>query len=939
MKHIGRHDIKVTRARVHNLKDVSVSIPKNELTVITGPSGSGKSSLAFDTIYVEGQRRYIESLSSYARQFLGQFQPPDVESIDGLSPSIAIDQKTSTRNPRSTVGTITEIFDYLRVLYARVGTLYCLDSGEEVRKWTIPQMVRNIKTYKEGARLHLLAPLRPKSLKEAKLLITQYLGLGFSRFRLNGEIVVLEDPKISHFADLSVVIDRLVLKPDMDKRLTDSLEHALKIGSGDVSVLIDDQEVFFSENNMAPSSKRIYPDLEPRLFSFNSPLGACPRCNGLGESKTFDEDRIVFDDGLSILDGAITPLTKKNTFLLRMVESVAKKEKVDIKKTKLRDLPDDFKQVLFYGTDKVYQYAFESENSVFKFSKPFPGVLNWLDKKYTETASDKVRVSLEEFMNIKVCPSCKGQRLGPVALATKVAEKNIMDISSMSIHDAAAFIDGLKLTGERAEISAKLLYEIRSRLHFLLDVGLDYLSLNRSAATLSGGEAQRIRLATQIGSALSGVLYVLDEPSIGLHQRDNLKLIQTLKALRDLGNTVLVVEHDEETMMEADYLIDMGPGAGVNGGNVVAADTRDNFLKSKVSVTASYLRGERALDIPKTRKQPSNWLKLRGAKENNLKKLDIDIPLGLFCAVTGVSGSGKSTLIHEVLVPALKYNLDKTNKHLWYRRNHQSLTGVEHIESIIELDQSPIGRTPHSNPATYSNLFDDIRTLYSKTPESQIRGYKPGRFSFNVKGGRCEECEGNGVKKVEMHFLPDIFITCSECKGSRYNRETLSVLYKGKNIADVLNMTISEAVGFFVNHTKIHRVLATLDSVGLGYMTLGQPATTLSGGEAQRLKLSRELAKRTKGHCLYVLDEPTTGLHFEDIRLLLGAINDLVSQGHSVIVIEHNLDVIKSADYVIDLGPNGGVHGGEVVAKGTPEEVSKVKTSHTGVYLKKVLKK
>ena len=938
MKSLGSQNIKVTRARVHNLKDVNVSIPKNELTVITGPSGSGKSSLAFDTIYVEGQRRYIESLSSYARQFLGQFQPPDVESIDGLSPSIAIDQKTSTRNPRSTVGTITEIFDYLRVLYARAGTLYCLESGEEVKKWTIPQMVREITKHKEGSRLHLLAPLHPKDNKEAKALIAQYLGLGFSRFRVDSEIIVLDDNNIKKCQTLEVVIDRLALKPDTDKRLTDSLEHALKVGRGDVIITVDDKELFFSENNMAPTSRRVYPDLEPRLFSFNSPLGACSRCNGLGETKTFDEDRVVFDDSLSILDGAITPLTKKNTFLLRMVECIAKVEKVNLKKTPLKDLSDDFKNLLFNGGDKLYEFGFESENSVFKFTKAFPGILNWLDKKYTETGSDKVRASLEEFMNIKLCPSCKGQRLGEVALATKICDKHIMEISSMSIADASRFVDAIEFEGEKKEISAKLILEVKMRLKFLLDVGLNYLSLNRSAATLSGGEAQRIRLATQIGSALSGVLYVLDEPSIGLHQRDNLKLIQTLKTLRDLGNTVLVVEHDDETMREADYLIDMGPGAGVNGGVVVAAAPTAKFLKDKNSITAAYLRGELGIDKPSKRRESSKWLKLKAASANNLKKVDVDIPLGVFSVVTGVSGSGKSTLIHEVLVPALKHKLDRANKHLWYRRNHQSLTGVEHIESIIELDQSPIGRTPHSNPATYSNLFDDIRTLYSKTPESQIRGYKPGRFSFNVKGGRCDECEGNGVKKVEMHFLPDIFITCSECKGSRYNRETLSILYKGKSISDVLNMTISEAVPFFANHTKINRVLSTLDSVGLGYMTLGQPATTLSGGEAQRLKLSRELAKRTKGHCLYVLDEPTTGLHFEDIKLLLAAINDLVEQGHSVLVIEHNLDVIKSADWVIDLGPEGGVNGGEILATGTPEEIAKVKKSYTGQFLKKILK-
>ena len=934
------NEIIVTKSKVHNLKEVSVTIPKNSLTVVTGPSGSGKSSLAFDTIYVEGQRRYIESLSSYARQFLGQYQPPDVESITGLSPAIAIDQKSTTKNPRSTVGTITEIYDYLRVLFARAGDLHDPASGDIVQKYTPPQIVRELMSYPLKTKVQLLAPIKSKSATQSKKEITKFLGMGYSRIRVNDEVETLSEdikfPKKGPF-DFDIVIDRILIKEGVEKRLTESVEHTLKLGGGSVNILInEDEEVTYSEHLISEETGEVFPDLEPRLFSFNSPIGACKKCNGLGQSKEFNIDSMVLDDSLGVLNGAIEPLTKKNNFIYKMVECFLIEEGCD-PKTPLKKLKKSISNILWHGTDKVYTYAFKSENSHFEFSKPFPGLLNWFDKKYKETGSEKVRKRLEEYMEIQTCSECKGLRLNHAALHTLINEKNIMELSTMSIDDAAAFFETDFLEGEKALISEKLLKEIKSRLKFLVDVGLGYLSLNRSAATLSGGESQRIRLATQIGSALSGVLYVLDEPSIGLHQRDNTKLIKTLKSLRDLGNTVLVVEHDEETMMESDFLIDLGPGAGRHGGEVVNIGTKAKFLKNKKSLTAQFLNESETIPTPTERRVLTQKVTLKGATHNNLKKVDVDIPLhGLVC-ITGVSGSGKSTLLHEVFVPACK-NYVTPMGGLYNRKNYHSIKGLESIKSIIELDQSPIGRTPHSNPATYTNLFDDIRKIYSKTPESQIRGYKPGRFSFNVKGGRCEECEGNGVKKIEMHFLPDVYITCSECKGKRYNSETLSVLYKGKNIADVLDMTIEDACDFFKNHPKLFRILSTLKSVGLGYMKLGQPATTLSGGEAQRLKLSRELAKRTKGETLYILDEPTTGLHFKDIQILLKAINDLVDQGHTMIIIEHNLDVIKSADHIIDLGPEGGINGGTIVATGTPEEVSKVKKSHTGNYLKKVLK-
>ena len=932
-------EIKIVKAKVHNLKDVTISIPKNKLTVITGPSGSGKSSLAFDTVYAEGQRRYIESLSSYARQFLGQQQAPDVESITGLSPAIAIDQKTTNKNPRSTVGTITEVYDYMRVLYARVGDLYDPNNGEKVISYTPGQITRDLMELPEKTKLHITVEITDETKKELEQQMAKYLSMGFSRFIVNDEIMLLDSSEIKSLKatdEILVVIDRILVKPDIEKRLTDSVELGLKLGNGIIHVMIDDEYHTYSEINMSHVTGEVFPDLEPRLFSFNSPVGACPKCNGLGESKEFVLSELIFDDSLPVLKGAIPLLTKKNNFLYKMVECMLKEEGFDIK-LPLSKMPKKTFKILAEGTSKVYTYKFKSENSNFEFSKPFPGLINWLNKKYKESSSERVRVDLEKSMKVQKCSECEGKRLNTIALSTKIAEKNIIELCDIPLSETYDFFAGLELEGIKEKIGAKLLVEITSRLKFLNDVGLDYLTLNRSARTLSGGESQRIRLATQIGSALSGVLYVLDEPSIGLHQRDNVRLIQTLKELRDLGNTVLVVEHDEDTMKASDYIIDMGPGAGVHGGEVVAHATSKAFLKKK-SLTADYLNHKQSIPVPKERRKLTKHIKLKGANHNNLKKIDVNFPLGGLVCVSGVSGSGKSTLIHEVLIPAVKSHLSRANRSIYEKANYKSITGLDDIKTVIELDQSPIGRTPHSNPATYSGLFDDVRKLFAATNESQIRGYKPGRFSFNVKGGRCEECEGNGVQKIEMHFLPDVYVTCSECNGRRYNNETLSVLYKGKSVADILEMTIEEGHEFFKNHRRLGRILKTMNDVGLGYMTLGQPATTLSGGEAQRLKLARELAKSTKGHTLYVLDEPTTGLHFEDINVLLKAINNLVDSNNSVIIIEHNLDVLKVADEIIDLGPEGGHRGGTIVATGTPEEVAKCKASHTGSFLKGILK-
>lgn len=928
--------IQITKAKVHNLKNIDVSLPRHSLTVITGPSGSGKSSLAFDTIYAEGQRRYIESLSSYARQFIGQIEAPEVESITGLSPAIAIDQKSTTKNPRSTVGTITEIYDYMRLLYARLGDAHCPESGEKVAKQSPQQIVETILKFKDGTKLQILSPVIRSKKGEHKEELSKFQSMGFSRLRLNGEVLNFEDKfeiNKSKFNNIDLVIDRLVMKDGIKSRLSDSIEQALKLSDGYLIVLADEKEHFFSEKNFSFRTGKSYPDLEPRLFSFNSPLGACPSCNGLGISKRFDIDSLLFDETLSLNDGAL-PIVKKNSFLMQMVRSIAEVERVDLDKP-FQKLPEKFKKTLFDGSDKIYTYKFESENSSWNFKKEFPGIVSWLEKKYSETDSEKTRMELEEYMIIKKCPACLGKKLNPFALAATINDKSIMDVCDLSIYDASLFFESLSFSGNRAIIAQKVLKEIRDRLKFLLNVGLNYLTLNRDAMTLSGGESQRIRLATQIGSALSGVLYVLDEPSIGLHQRDNEKLIKTLLDLRDIGNTVLVVEHDEDTMLASDYLIDMGPLAGIHGGEIVAFGTPEQVCANSKSITGKYLSGKLKIQIPPTRRNLNQFITLEKAREHNLQDVTLKLPLGGMTCITGVSGSGKSTLVHKVLIPAVKNYLSRGRR--GESANYRSISGVDKIQSLIELDQSPIGRTPHSNPATYTGLFDDIRNIFSQTNESKVRGYKPGRFSFNVKGGRCETCEGNGVLKIEMHFLPDVYVTCSECRGSRYNNETLSILYRGKNIADVLGMTIEEAEPFFENHPKVNRALKVLNAVGLGYIKLGQPATTLSGGEAQRLKLSRELSKSVKGSTLYVLDEPTTGLHFEDINILLKALNKLVEAGHSLLIIEHNLDVIKTADWLIDLGPEGGKGGGQIVAEGTPEMVAKVKHSHTGKYLAKVL--
>lgn len=925
--------ISVTKANVHNLKQVCVDIPRFSLTVITGPSGSGKSSLAFDTIYAEGQRRYIESLSSYARQFLGQMEPPDVESITGLSPSIAIDQKSTSKNPRSTVGTITEIYDYLRLLYARLGVAHCPESGEVVQKQSPKQIVDRVLQLKEGAKIQILSPIIRNKKGEHKEEISRYLSQGFSRIRLNGEILQIDsDLKIpkTKFNNIDLVIDRLVLKEANRARINEAVELGLKMSGGYLTLLENEKEHFYSEKNYSFKTQKSYPDLEPRLFSFNSPIGACPTCNGLGETKAFDLDSLVVDDTQPLLEGAMSVLSR-SSFLSQMISCLAEQEGVDLAKP-YNKLPKKFLDILINGSSKAYTYKFKSENSSFNFKKKFPGITSWLNKKYNESSSEKVRENLEEYMEIKKCPDCLGHKLNSFALAVKVKDKSITEVCNLTIGESAIFFKDLNFFGNQAVIAQKILKEINDRLKFLNNVGLDYLTLNRPAMTLSGGESQRIRLATQIGSALSGVLYVLDEPSIGLHQRDNEKLIKTLIELKELGNTVIVVEHDEDTMKASDYIIDMGPKAGVHGGEVVASGTVDEIIKHKSSLTGKFLAGKESIEITKDLRKPKSFITLKNAKENNLKNITLQLPLGILTCLTGVSGSGKSTLVHQVLIPAIKNYLRVGQIK---KNNFHSITGVDQIQSVIELDQSPIGRTPHSNPATYTGLFDSIRTVFSQTNESKVRGYKPGRFSFNVKGGRCDTCDGNGVLKIEMHFLPDVYVTCNECQGKRYNPETLSILYRGKNIADVLDMTIEEGCEFFANHPKISRALNVLNDVGLGYIKLGQPAPSLSGGEAQRLKLSRELSKRPKGSCLYLLDEPTTGLHFEDIRILLKAINRLVDQGHSLLVIEHNLDVIKTADWVIDLGPEGGSQGGEIVAQGTPKEVAQVKKSYTGKFLKR----
>ncbi|MDA8792370.1 excinuclease ABC subunit UvrA [Bacteriovoracaceae bacterium] len=928
--------IEIQKAKVHNLKNVSLKIPRNNLVVITGPSGSGKSSLAFDTLYAEGQRRYIESLSSYARQFLGQMDPPDVESISGLSPAIAIDQKSTSRNPRSTVGTVTEIYDYLRVLYARIGTAYCPDSGEKLEQKSADQITQSLLDYPNKSKIFIFAPIIKHAKGEHKEMFQKLLAQGYTKARVNKELMPIEEITLTKNkkASIDLLIDRLVMKDGVESRLNDSIEQALKMGDGQMIALVDEQELFFSESFYSAATDNYYPSLEPRLFSFNSPIGACQGCNGLGLKKDFIEKKFILDDNLSLNEGALIPFTK-SSFLFHMFKCMAKTEKINLD-TPFKKLKAQHKDLILNGSgEKKYLFSFISDRSKFEFRRNWSGVNAWLQKKYANTGSEKVRNSLESLMAIESCRDCEGTRLNPFASSVKIKNKPIHNLTHLSIMEIFEQLNSWKFTGSEKIISDKLLKEIKSRLKFLLDVGLNYLNLNRTASTLSGGESQRIRLATQIGSALTGVLYVLDEPSIGLHQRDNQKLIKTLKELRDLNNSVIVVEHDEETMQEADYIIDMGPGAGIHGGEVVVVGPMDKIIKNKKSLTGQFLSGRDQIEYALPRKVGKHELKLMNFSCHNVQKLNAVIPLGGLVGISGVSGSGKSTFVHQGIVPAIKNTLDKKSEHPIH---YKAITGVDEIQSIIELDQTPIGRTPKSNPATYTKLFDEIRTLFSQTKDSKMKGYKPGRFSFNVKGGRCESCEGNGMVKVEMNFLPDVFITCSECKGRRYNSETLKVTYRGQNVADVLQMSIEEARDFFENHPKINRILSTLFDVGLGYMKLGQSATTLSGGEAQRLKLSRELSKRTKGHTLYVLDEPTTGLHFNDIKILIKAIKRLIENNNTVLVIEHNLDVLKCADFIIDMGPEGGKFGGQIVSSGSPEEVAKDKNSVTGKYLKKALK-
>ncbi|MCK5072047.1 MAG: excinuclease ABC subunit UvrA [Bacteriovoracaceae bacterium] len=930
------NEIIVSGAREHNLKNINVRIPKNTFTVITGPSGSGKSSLAFDTIYVEGQRRYIESLPSYARQFLGQLQPPDVDSIDGLSPSIAIEQKSTVTNPRSTVGTITEIYDYLRILFARIGTLYCVDTGVEIKNYSPTRIMRILEKYPEKTKIQILAPIKITKQTNSKNIISKYLSMGFTKGRIKNEIFMLDEiDTLQDIETFEIVVDRIIVKPNISKRIFDSVEYGLQIGNGTIYVIADNNKpVVFSEKNISPETMKEYPPLTPKLFSFNSPIGACHSCNGLGKKQGLDKNLMITDPSLSIFEGAIKPVSQKNSFIYKMLINVFEQEGLNIN-APLNSFPESTLELIFQGSDKKYNFSFKSQNTNFNFNKKFPGIVGWLNNKYNETTSKRTKKELEQYMTVQTCSECMGYRLNPIALSTRIHNKNIMELSEFNISDLHHFFLGLDLPHEKKKISEKLIKEITNRLNFLVKVGLDYLNLLRNANSLSGGENQRLSLATQMGSALSGVLYVLDEPSIGLHQKDNNNLIKTFVDLRDLGNTVLVIEHDHDTINSADCIIDMGPAAGIHGGQITSQGNKQFITNDENSLTGLYLSKKKIIPIPQSYRDLNKKIFLKKATCNNIVDLNVEIPLeGLVC-ITGVSGSGKSTLLHEILVPAIKKNLSKSET--FFTSNYHSITGIDQINSIAEMDQSPIGRTPHSNPATYCNLFDDIRSIFAQTVEAKTRGYKPGRFSFNVKGGRCEECEGNGVKKIEMHFLPDIYITCSECDGTRYNQETLSILYKKKNIADVLDMTINEACEFFKNHKRINRIITTLVSVGLGYIKLGQSATTLSGGEAQRLKLSRELSKSKKGHCLYVLDEPTTGLHIDDIKILLGALNDLVNKGNSVLVIEHNLDVIKCADYIIDLGPDGGNDGGKVVATGTPEEIIKNFNSHTAVYLKQVM--
>ena len=931
----------VQGAREHNLKNISVKIPRNRLVVIIGISGSGKSSLAFDTIYAEGQRRYVESLSAYARQFLGLMEKPDVDFIDGLSPAISIEQKTTQKNPRSTVGTVTEIYDYMRLLFARIGHPHCYQCGKPISRQTPQQIVDSILTLPEGSRIQVLAPLVRGRKGEYRELFEEIRREGFVRVRVDGTLHALDEDiklnkKVKH--NIEVVVDRLKVAEKVRQRLTESVEMALQMSGGLVMVNIIDQaqEVTFSEHFACPDCGISFEELEPRMFSFNSPYGACPHCDGLGYKLEIDPRLVVPNPELSINRGAIAPIGEKRvSWQFEMIEGLARELNFDLD-TPWKDLSEEVRQVILYGSgERKITFKFKRQASYFEYASRFEGVIPNLYRRYRQTSSQNIRNWIGSFMNELTCPRCQGARLRPEALGVTISGLNIAQVAALNIGQALQFFDQLELSEREQHIAQQILKEIRARLGFLLNVGLDYLSLDRSAGTLSGGEAQRIRLATQIGSQLVGVLYVLDEPSIGLHQRDNHRLIQTLKKLRDLGNTVLVVEHDRETIEQADFVIDLGPGAGRHGGEVVATGTPAEIAQNPRSLTGAYLAYQKVIPVPKKRRSGSGkFLFLKGASGNNLKQIDVRFPLGTFICVTGVSGSGKSTLVNETLYPIL-------SRHFYQSKQvplpYQRIEGLEHVDKVIDIDQSPIGRTPRSNPATYTGLFTHIRELFAQLPESKIRGYRQGRFSFNVKGGRCEACEGDGLKKIEMHFLPDVYVTCEVCRGKRYNRETLEIHYRGKSIADVLEMTVSEALEFFENIPPIRRKLETLHQVGLGYIHLGQPATTLSGGEAQRVKLATELSRIGTGKTVYILDEPTTGLHFEDIQLLLQVLNRLVDRGNTVIVIEHNLDVIKTADWIVDLGPEGGDRGGEIVAEGTPEQLAEHPISYTGQFLKREL--
>jgi excinuclease ABC subunit A len=939
-----RDKIVIRGARVHNLKNIDVDIPREKMVVITGLSGSGKSSLAFDTVYAEGQRRYVESLSSYARQFLGVADKPDVDYIEGLSPAISIDQKAGSRNPRSTVGTVTEIYDYLRLLFARIGKPHCPQCGRPVQQQTVTQMVDQIMAYPEGTKVQILAPIVRGKKGEHQRIFSDLQKKGFVRVRVNGEIRELdEDITLERYKkhDIDVVIDRLVVRSGLENRLADSLETALGLGEGiavvipvDGKIPVDGTDVVFSQNFACPECGISLAEITPRLFSFNSPHGACSECSGLGYGMEVVPELVV-DKDRAVRAGALLPWSHSpQNYYPQIVKSLMDHYKCSWD-TPYKDLPSQVQDILLYGTDEEIRFHYEDQfGQTRNWQGKFEGLVNQLTRRYRETDSEDVRDYIGRYMTSRPCPSCKGARLRPEALAVTVGGKNIAEVTARTILEMQSFIQNLSLTNREEQIAHQVVKEIISRLTFLVNVGLDYLTLDRPAGTLAGGEAQRIRLATQIGSGLVGVLYILDEPTIGLHPRDNTRLIGTLKQLRDLGNTLIIVEHDEEMMLNADQIIDIGPGAGVHGGELIAQGTLEEIVKVKESITGQYLSGRKDIPVPEARRKPNDrWLEVRGAGEFNLKDIDVRIPLGLFVCITGVSGSGKSTLLDEIIYKALAQKLHRSHAHPGAFRE---LLGIEHLEKVVKIDQSPIGRTPRSNPATYTGAFDGIRELFSLTPASRMKGYRPGRFSFNVRGGRCEACRGDGIIKIEMHFLPDVYVPCDECRGSRYNRETLEVKYKGKNIAEVLDMTVSEANEFFENIPKVNRKLQTLYDVGLGYIRLGQPATTLSGGEAQRVKLATELSRRSKGSTLYILDEPTTGLHKEDIRRLLLVLERLVEKGNTVVVIEHNLDVIKTADYIIDLGPEGGAGGGQVIATGTPEEVAENYNSYTGRYLKEV---